>query len=125
MRFAGRRAAVGKPLAAASEMLKGRIGLMDESAGLVIDRNSEAGRAIRKLVVELKTNGCLEDEIMLHQERGVYNVYMKLPAAKAKESEATPAHAIQDVPQEEEPAGAQGANSSGASSSGGSRLPLV
>ena len=124
MRFAGRRAAVGKPLASASELLKSRIGLMDDSAGMVIEKKSEAGRAIMKLMSELKEKGRLEDNMRLHQERGVYNVYMKLPAAKAKELEAIPAHAFHDAGQEEQPGGhfgpPTGASSSG-SLSGGTR----
>ena len=122
MRFAGRRAAVGKPLAAASEMLKGRIGLMDESAGMVIEKNSEAGHAIMKFVTDLKEKGLLEDDIVLHQERIVCNVYMKVPAAKAEELKAMPVHAFQEEPsQEEETRASIGASSSGLSPSGGRR----
>ena len=47
-RLSGRRAAVGKPLIAAGEMLNGRICAMDESAGLVIQRDSYAGRKINE-----------------------------------------------------------------------------
>ena len=105
MRFAGRRVAVGKPLAAASEMLKHRVGLMDENAGLVVEKDSHAGRAIMKLVKGLKAKGQLEEDLRLHHERGVYNVYMKLPEAKAKELEAIPAHALQEARQEEQSGG--------------------
>ena len=119
MRFAGRRAAVGKPLAAASEMLKSRISLMDEHAGMVIEKASKAGRAIMRLMKGLKAKGELEDNTRLHQERGVYNVYMKLPKAKARELEAMPAHAFQEARQEEQ---TRGSSSSGLSpSSGGPR----
>ena len=118
MRLSGRRATVGKPLIAASEMLKKRIGVLDESMGMVIEKNSDAGRAIMALVARLKRKGCLENDIRLHQERGVYNAYMKLPAAKAKELEEIPAHALQEVVT----GGSSGAaSSSGLLSSGGSR----
>ena len=102
MRFAGRRAKVGKPLAAASEMLKHRIGMLDDRAGMVVEKNSTAGKAIMKLMKRLKAQGELEDNIRLHQERGIYNAYMKLPPAKAKELEALPAHALHDSGQEEQ-----------------------
>ena len=118
MRFAGRRAAVKNPLAAASEMLKHRIGLLDDEAGLVVEKNSEAGRAILKLMKQLKAKGSLEYNIRLHQERGIYNTYMKLPKAKAKELGAIPAHALHDAAQEEQTGGS---SSSGISPPGGPR----
>ena len=71
---------------------------------------------------ELKAKGSLEDDVRLHQERGVYNVYMKLPAAKAKELEAIPAQAFENAGQQEEQAGgSSSSSSSGPSPSGGSR----
>ena len=96
MRLRGRRAAVGKPLIAASEMLKRRIAVLDEDMGPVIEKNSYAGRAITTLVSRLRRSGKLEHDIRLHQERGIYNAYMKLPAAKAKELKEIPAHALDD-----------------------------
>ncbi|CAK0837809.1 unnamed protein product, partial [Prorocentrum cordatum] len=95
MRIAGRRAAVTKPLISASEMLNKRIGILDESCGMVIEKGSTAGRAIMKLVAELKEAGALENNIRLHQERGVYNAYLKLPEEKAKELEQLPLNTIE------------------------------
>ena len=57
MRLAGRRAAVGKPLIAASEILKRRIGILDEGMGMVIEKNSYAGRAIMALVARPRRSG--------------------------------------------------------------------
>ncbi|CAK0860922.1 unnamed protein product [Prorocentrum cordatum] len=95
MRLAGRRAAVTKPLVSASEMLKKRIGILDESCGMVIEKGSTAGRAIMKLVAKLKETGALENNIRLHQERGVYNAYLKLPEEKARELEQLPLNTIE------------------------------
>ena len=41
--------------------------------GMAIEKNSDAGRAIMALITRLKRNGKLEEDIRLHQERGVYN----------------------------------------------------
>ncbi|CAK0875118.1 unnamed protein product [Prorocentrum cordatum] len=95
MRIAGRRAAVTKPLVSASEMLKKRVGILDESCGVVIEKGSTAGRAIMKLVAKLKETGALENNIRLHQERGVYNAYLKLPEEKARELEQLPLNTIE------------------------------
>ncbi|CAK0906615.1 unnamed protein product, partial [Prorocentrum cordatum] len=95
MRLAGRRAAVTKPLVSASEMLRKRIGILDESCGMVIEKGSTAGRAIMKLVAKLKETGALENNIRLHQERGVYNAYLKLPEEKARELEQLPLNTIE------------------------------
>ncbi|CAK0841849.1 unnamed protein product [Prorocentrum cordatum] len=95
MRLAGRRAAVTKPLVSASEMLRKRIGILDESCGMVIEKGSTAGRAIMKLVAKLKETGALENNIRLHQERGVHNAYLKLPEEKARELEQLPLNTIE------------------------------
>ena len=92
---------------------------MDANAGVVIEKGSEAGREIMKLMQGLKAKGSLEDDIRLHQERGVYNVSMKLPADKAKGLEAIPAHAFQVAGQEEQFGG--GSRSSGIFQPGGPR----
>ena len=39
---------------------------------------------IKALGFLYRREGKLEDDIRLHQERGVYNAYMKLPKAKAQ-----------------------------------------
>ena len=77
-------------------MLQRRIAVLNEDMGMVIEKNSYAGRAITTLVSRLRRSGKLEHDIRLHQERGVYNAYMKLPAAKAKELKEIPAHALDD-----------------------------
>eukprot|EP00959_Pyramimonas_sp_CCMP1952_P158177 3307778-Pyramimonas_sp.AAC.1 len=62
---------------------------------MVIEKGSTAGRAIMKLVAKLKETGALENNIRLHQERGVYNAYLKLPEEKAKELEQLPLNTIE------------------------------
>ena len=62
---------------------------------MVIHNDSEAGRAITKLVAKLKKKGTLEDGRRLHQERGACNSHMKLPEDKARELEALPVHTVE------------------------------
>ena len=123
MRLSGRRVAAGKPLIAASEMLESRIGILDEKKGLVIHDDSEAGRAIAKMVAKLKKKGALEDGRRLHQERGACNSHMKLPEDKARELEALHVHTVES----ELAARAAGAGQAGprAPSAPGGRRPVL
>ena len=84
LRLRGRRTGVKRPLVAGSELLQGKLSIMDDEEGWVLDRHSKAGKAVAKLINRFQRNGRLDEDIKLHQENGVYNAYMKLPKAKAR-----------------------------------------
>ena len=65
-RLRGRRTGVKKPLVAASEFLQGKLSIMDDKKGWVIDRYSKAGKAVAKvstgsrgMASSMRTSSCI------------------------------------------------------------------
>ena len=82
-KFKARRAQVRKPLVSAASMLSNKVSFMDKDGGIIFPEGSDAGWRLRSFVQRLRSDHP-NDGVGLWQERGVYNMYMKLSDEQAE-----------------------------------------